>query len=92
MHAIAGIPLNRLADHRDSTLNRLKELSSTDKEWQPFYERRVNELSSLVVESNIAVNDATPSVDVLEEEAASALEVGNFEKLARLAEYLNKSS
>ena len=85
MHVIAGIPLDRLAELRDSTVRRLRELSRADAEWQQFYERRIEVFSSWAGKSNIGAKDVQPAAGLLEEEAAAALEIGNFEKLEQLA-------
>jgi hypothetical protein len=92
MHTIAGVPLERLDELREATLNRLKELSSSDREWQRFYERRIEEFPPVLAKPVIDRNDPHPAAGLLEEEAASALEAGNFERLAQLAENLMQGS
>jgi len=85
MHAFAGVPLDRLAELRDATVQRLRNLSRADGEWQNFYKRRIEVLSTLVAKLNISGNDVQPASGLLEEEAVSALDAGNFEKLEQLA-------
>jgi hypothetical protein len=92
MHAIAGVPLDRLAELRDSTVSRLRALSRADKEWQTFYERRIGVFSSWVAKSGISEKDLQPVAGLLEEEAAAALDAGNFEKLEQLADDLLQPS
>lgn len=85
MHAIAGIPLDRLEHLRDATVNLLRQLSRTDLDWQSFYSRRAEAFSVLTVLPGSDASGGLPAAGLLEEEAASALQAGNFDKLMELA-------
>ncbi len=93
MYAIAGVSQDRLTELRATTLRRLRDLAEDDSEWKTLYEKRLEALSTLPEQKSGAGAAAPrPEMGQLEEEAALALEAGNFDRLEQLAGDLVKNS
>ena len=89
MNTIPGVARRGLEALRDEARNHLRELSNLDRDWQTFYQQRIESFTHLQTETGPSTGQLRPSSGELENEAVDALEEGNYSKLARLAEGLS---
>lgn len=90
MNTIPGVTQQSLAELEKQATANLQELCRTDRDRQSFYLQRIESFSRLQVDTGPSSVQLRPSSGEREKEALDALEEGNFSKLARLAEGLNR--
>jgi hypothetical protein len=88
MNNLPGGPRQHLAELQANARGHLEKLCHADKEWQDFYSGRIKAFDAVLTATGSHEVSALPSVSLLENEAANALENGNFDKLEKLAEDL----
>ena len=91
MNTIPGVARLGLAELWNKAKQHLQELSTMDQPWQTFYLRRIESFSHLQVETGPSTGQIRAFSGQLESEAVDALEEGELQKLARLAEGLSGS-
>ena len=89
MHKLAGYSTNHLAELRNDIIQKLKELSRSDRDWKDFYAQRLAVFTALIINTDGLEKQSQPApIAVLEEEAAQALASGNMARLELLAKKL----